>query len=240
MLDYTVNLPRESTVNLPDSFFAISKQNACMTKSKADPNLIRHIEDYLDGHPNKSGKPMSVRALEILCDVGIGTIQSILKNKSKNPRKDVLEKIYVKIGRPDIYVEKYAMIPLYDAAGAAGAARWNDTENKIDDLAFSRMWLRTVSAAPQDKLAVIEVSGDSMEPNLYNGSHVMVDLTDVMPRDGKIYAIKNEGGLVIKRVTSAGSKITLHSDNAFYKPIELQNAKDIQIVGRVIWAGRKM
>lgn len=73
-----------------------------MTKSKADPNLIKRLKDYLESHPTKPGKPMSVRALEKLCGLGETTIQSILDGGSKNPRKDILEKIYAVIGNEAI------------------------------------------------------------------------------------------------------------------------------------------
>ena len=70
--------------------------------------------------------------------------------------------------------DNWALLPVYDARASAGPGHEIDREAVVYRIAFREEWVRTVTTAPLDQLAVISVDGDSMEPTLRTGD---TDLT---------------------------------------------------------------
>ena len=139
--------------------------------------------------------------------------------------------------------DSWALLPVYDARVSAGPGRSIDNETVLHRIAFREEWVRSVSSAPLDQLAVIEVDGDSMEPTLRQGDMVLVDFGQKRPqrKDG-IYVIRTDGGLQVKRlqVEIAANKISILSDNKAYDTQRSVDPADIAVVGRVIWLGRQI
>ncbi|WBS00243.1 helix-turn-helix transcriptional regulator [Pseudoduganella sp. SL102] len=65
----------------------------------------------------------------------------------------------------------------------------------------------------RDNLIGIHVSGESMEPTLYDGDLVVVNIADKHGVDGGIYAFNYEGEAVVKRLTRDAGRWWLTSDN---------------------------
>jgi phage repressor protein C with HTH and peptisase S24 domain len=110
-------------------------------------------------------------------------------------------------------------------------------------IAFREKWIRAVTKAPLDQLAVISVDGDSMEPTLRPGDSVLIDFRQSNPADKDgIYVIRTGNGLQVKRVQVELGKglITVRSDNPAYEPQRSLNPDDIHVIGRVIWLGRQV
>ena len=107
--------------------------------------------------------------------------------------------------------------------------------------AFDERWLKALTGSP--KLSIIRVDGDSMAPTLNAGDDILVDLGDCMDplRDG-IYVLRADDVLVVKRLAlhPAGRRVTVQSDNPAYPDWPDWDIDDIQCIGRVIWAGRKI
>jgi phage repressor protein C with HTH and peptisase S24 domain len=107
---------------------------------------------------------------------------------------------------------------------------------------FDRRWLRTLSGTP-DKLSIISVRGDSMQPTLAEGDDILVDTGDAADRlrDG-IYVLRVEDALLVKRLARnpATGRISIRSDNPAYPAWDDCAATDIHVIGRVVWAGRRM
>ena len=142
----------------------------------------------------------------------------------------------------EIGKDEYASIAIYPSRAAAGAgAVANDTE--VGRVLFRLQWLRSVSRAPLDRLGVIEVDGDSMEPALRSGDHVLVDTTETRPRrkDG-LYVLRADDGLQVKRVSAhpVTGILTIASDNPAYPTYPDIKPNAIQVLGRVIWLGRRV
>ena len=99
--------------------------------------------------------------------------------------------------------------------------------------------LQGVLRASPRHVRVFEVIGDSMEPRLYEGDRVFIDLRYTIPSPEGIFALWDGYGLVIKRLQIvAGSdpmRIRVISANSSYAPYEA-GADDIKIIGR--FAGR--
>lgn len=139
--------------------------------------------------------------------------------------------------------DRWALLPVYDAQASAGPGQAIDSETVLHRIAFREEWVRTVTSAPLDQLAVITVDGDSMEPTLRQGDSVLVDFRQNRPtrKDG-IYVIRTDGGLQVKRLQAELGRnlITVLSDNAAYEAQRHLTPEDIHVLGRVIWLGRQI
>ncbi|CAM3182005.1 Peptidase S24/S26A/S26B/S26C domain-containing protein [Sphingomonas antarctica] len=107
--------------------------------------------------------------------------------------------------------------------------------------AFEPRFLRRLTASP-DSLSAVRVQGDSMEPTLNAGDDILVDTADAADRlrDG-IYVLRIDDALNVKRLAvGPGGRLSIVSDNARYPVIERKRGDRIEIVGRVVWAGRRV
>ena len=109
--------------------------------------------------------------------------------------------------------------------------------------AFDESWLKGLTASPSARLSIIRVEGDSMAPTLNSGDDILVDLGDCNERlrDG-IYVLRADDALVVKRLAlhPAGRRATVQSDNPAYPDWPDCGIDDLNCIGRVIWAGRKI
>jgi phage repressor protein C with HTH and peptisase S24 domain len=110
-------------------------------------------------------------------------------------------------------------------------------------LAFHPLWLRNVTGSRGAELSIIRVEGDSMAPTLNTGDDILVDLADGAEwlRDG-IYVLRVDGALLVKRLAihPVGRRVTVQSDNPAYSDMPDCGLDEIDCIGRVIWAGRKI
>lgn len=131
----------------------------------------------------------------------------------------------------------------YDAAAAAGAGAFSDGREVSPHLAFDREWLRRVARGGPDQLSIIRVQGDSMNPLLADGDEILVDRSDgaARLRDG-VYVLRMDEALVVKRVAlnPAARTVSIRSDNPLYPGWPDCPLAAIDVVGRVVWAGRRI
>ena len=108
---------------------------------------------------------------------------------------------------------------------------------------FDERWLKALTPSPPNKLSVVRVEGDSMAPTLGDGDDILVDLGDSAERlrDG-IYVLRVEDSVVVKRLAlhPTGRRVTIQSDNPAYPDWPDWGIDDINCIGRVIWAGRRV
>lgn len=131
----------------------------------------------------------------------------------------------------------YVSAPLFEVLAAAGGGSPVDSEVVKGYLGFNRNWVRDQQLMAE-KLAVIEVQGDSMEPTLHSGDIVLLDMQTQNLRDGDIYTLRREDDLIVKRLRRHGSDWLIHSDNLAY-PAEAFGS-DVSVVGKVVWLGRTL
>ncbi|MDZ5650258.1 LexA family transcriptional regulator [Nitrospirillum sp. BR 11828] len=90
---------------------------------------------------------------------------------------------------------------------------------------------------------IVEVRGDGMEPTLMPGDRVMVNLADQSPSPPGVFALWDGQGVVIKRLElimgSHPPLVEIRSDNPHHRVYE-RAAADIDIIGRVVWVGRRL
>lgn len=133
----------------------------------------------------------------------------------------------------------YAFIPRLEVRLSAGAGKDQIAFefSKEQPQAFRADWIRKKKLKPA-KLAVMTVSGDSMEDRMHDGDAVVVDTSQTEIVDGKVYALWYDGGERIKRLyRRPGAGIIIHSDNAAKYPqmtLQLGEAEHVRIIGRVV------
>ena len=138
-----------------------------------------------------------------------------------------------------------ALVPVVRVAvrAPAGPGAIAGEESTRPYFAFEPRWLRSLTESPSAKLSVIRVEGDSMAPTLSDGDDILVDLADGPERlrDG-IYVLRVDGALLVKRLAihPVGRRVTVQSDNPAYGDLPNCGLDEIDCIGRVIWAGRKI
>lgn len=138
--------------------------------------------------------------------------------------------------------EGFTKVPVYDVACSAGNGVVVDSEHVLYHLSFRTQWLKSISSAPIDKMAVIRVEGDSMQPTLSHDDTVLIDMTQTYPRGDGIYVVVYDGMLLVKRVRidPVRSVAEILSDNPCYSPVTGLVPDQIKVAGRVIWLGRRV
>ena len=114
-------------------------------------------------------------------------------------------------------------------------------EDHVTNLAFSQDYLREMTSAKGRDLAVIRVKGDSMEPTLLDDDLVMIDRTKRnLDYDG-LFVLRVGEALHVKRIGRGATRanITVISDNRIYPPIQTAR-EEIEVIGKVLWYGRKV
>lgn len=134
-------------------------------------------------------------------------------------------------------------IPRFDIRASAGPGAFTDGETPIAHLGFDQHFLKQLCNARPGDLSIIRVRGDSMFPTLADGDDIMVDRSGagVKLQDG-IYVLRREDTLTVKRlaVHPGSRKLTISSDNSAYPTWEGCDPAEVEVIGRVVWAGRKI
>jgi phage repressor protein C with HTH and peptisase S24 domain len=197
------------------------------------------------------------------------TLHHILE-KNGNPRSDQLLKLSKATKRPIEYLlvgegpewrdevcsckeppepyqshfnEDYVLVPRYEVRASAGGGALVHSEQIVDHLAFKTEWVKNALGVSIKDLALITVVGDSMETTLSNGDLILLDMTSKRVEDNAIYAIQFSGTLLVKRIQRRlDGSVVIKSDNKVYEAetINEEALEGLNIIGRVVWAGRRM
>lgn len=134
------------------------------------------------------------------------------------------------------------LVPKLAIGASAGAGASVDGEPVEGEVAFDPKWLRGLGADPR-ALSIIRVEGDSMAPTLDDGDDILVDGGDAAGRlrDG-IYVLRMDDVLMVKRIARAPGlgRISVISDNPHYRSWDDLPMAAVQLVGRVVWTGRRV
>jgi phage repressor protein C with HTH and peptisase S24 domain len=127
---------------------------------------------------------------------------------------------------------------------SAGPGAFNEgLEDAKETWLFPDAVIRHEFRARAEDLHIITIDGDSMEPLLSSGDRIMVDTSQRVPVPPGIFVIWDGMGVVAKRVEhlphSDPPKVTIKSLNPEYQTYE-RDAEEVNIVGRVIWAAKRL
>jgi len=136
-------------------------------------------------------------------------------------------------------------IPIYDIEASGGFGAFISEEKQIAELRMSMGWARNHIGQIEGTLAIIYVSGDSMEPTFSSGDMVVVDRAPISADDiiDGVHVLRIDGRLFIKRLqVLPGNRLSVISDNHEYERFNLAEGDDFSILGRVkwVWRGKRM
>lgn len=128
----------------------------------------------------------------------------------------------------------YYPLPLVSGEAAAGPARVV-SETEVDD------WIYTIYSkewCPNPTMTVcLRVRGDSMEPTIPDGGLVAIDRKqrDLWKLNGKIAAIRSDGGVTIKRIECISHVLCIgRPDNPKSRDLVAIKSEE-DIIGKVVW-----
>lgn len=144
---------------------------------------------------------------------------------------------------PEPAAAAHVPVARLDVRASAGPGAIVGEERAVSHLAFDPAWLRRIGAGGGKDLSIIRVDGDSMAPTLVDGDEILVDRGDRAERlrDG-IYVLRRDDSLLVKRLSPSptGDRVNVISDNEGYRSWPDVPLASIQLVGRVVWCGRRL
>lgn len=137
----------------------------------------------------------------------------------------------------------FVLVPRYDVVGSMGGGAIIHSEQIVDHLAFRAEWVRTELGTSPSNLVLISAIGDSMEPTLRAHDLLLIDRSVMSVKQDAIYAFAVDGELRVKRIQRLFDRsLVIKSDNPSYgtETIQAEQAGLINVIGRVVWSGRRM
>lgn len=127
-----------------------------------------------------------------------------------------------------------------EVAASAGPGSLGDDERLAAIERFPAAMLRRLAADPAT-LSLIVARGDSMLPGIADGDDILVDTGERrVGARAAIFVLRIDGTLVVKRLRRAGAMIEVASDNPAAAPIAAVPVETAEVIGRVVWLGRKV
>lgn len=137
---------------------------------------------------------------------------------------------------------EFTLVPRYDVHASAGFGELVQEEDIIEHVPFNSSWLYGQHLQPS-KLALVRVSGDSMEPTLEHQDLILFDMNDQALRDGMLYVLNLNSTLIVKRIlTMFDGSIIIRSDNESYQDQKVNSTETggLSVFGRVVWFSRNL
>ena len=135
-------------------------------------------------------------------------------------------------------VPEYKSVPHVIARLCAGDGSFEIDENVSDYWMFRTDWLKRKGSPSH--MILIDIYGNSMEPELKDGDTVLIDTSRNDILAGSIYAVGIDDTIMVKRIEKHPGKLVLISDNKDYESVYLsQNEMNsVRIIGKVVWISR--
>lgn len=140
-------------------------------------------------------------------------------------------------------IDDFVLIPKYDVKASMGNGTHVVSEEVVDMLAFKRNWVQIELGINPINLVLITAVGDSMEPTLRPGDLILIDRSVQHVVTDSVYVLALDGELLAKRIQRLfDGSLEIISDNPAYKTQVLnpEQVERLRVVGRVVWAGRRM
>ena len=133
----------------------------------------------------------------------------------------------------------YQDIPKVKARLSAGGGSFEVGSEIQGFYAFQIEWLHT--KGNPDRMVMMDIFGNSMEPELKDGDTVLIDEAQKDIIAGAVYAVGVDDTIMVKRIEKHPNTLVLLSENPSYTPIYLEgdDVQSVRIIGKVIWACRE-
>lgn len=138
------------------------------------------------------------------------------------------------------YHETFLQVPKVTARLSAGGGSF-ETEPEIKEFySFRKDWLNKKGRAGD--MVLMDVIGNSMEPELKEGDTVLIDQSQKVILAGAIYAVGLADTIVVKRLEKRPEELVLLSENTKYPMMSFRGEEmsGVRIIGKVIWICREL
>lgn len=118
----------------------------------------------------------------------------------------------------------------------------NEATGSGRKLPLDRQFAIDISAGRPDDLQFFQVEGDAMVPTLRPGDQVLVrPLREGEVHDG-LHLLQWRGGRFVRRLAPhpVTGRISVLCDNPGYPPLADQERDKLQVMGRIVWMGRRL
>lgn len=136
---------------------------------------------------------------------------------------------------------EFTNVPKYKAKLSGGPGSFEISDQVEANMMFKTDFLSRKGQV--DKMSLFEVAGESMQPFIYHGDVVLVDRsvnTANQIVDGKVYAFRDDGTVLIKRLSRQGKMIIASSENHQMNPPYHVDLESFHLIGRVVWVGHEV
>jgi len=135
--------------------------------------------------------------------------------------------------------EDFVLIPLVNFEQAKDGS-YLAIELPHRKCAFEKRWLKKLGSP--DKMVMVEMPCDDMEPLIKLGDYLIVDTSQIIPKHGKLMVVGVNGCIIIRKVSKHPPDLILLPSNSLYYPISAkQNNQndDIRFLGTVVLLCRR-
>lgn len=139
--------------------------------------------------------------------------------------------------------KEYVLVPRYNVEVSTGGGAIVESEQVVDHLAFRSQWIQRVMHLVPSDLFLVSAIGDSMYPTMSQGDLLLVDKSQRDVKDDAIYILSQDGTLLAKRLQKLyDGSVQIKSDNKAYDAqlVPRERIGMLNIIGRVVWSGRRM
>ena len=186
------------------------------------------------------------------------TLERTLDNKLKSETRNVLDKldaIEARLPAPPDPARGAEVVPwpIPSGAGAESGAREGDVRiqlaqdvrtaagagEEVFEESTDMHVVLPAEALPRpvrpDRLIALYAEGRSMEPTIRPGEMLVMDRGRCEPREGGIFVLRTDTGLVVKRLKQEGGGWRMTSDNPDWPARDV--GQDDRVLGHVVWFG---
>jgi phage repressor protein C with HTH and peptisase S24 domain len=135
--------------------------------------------------------------------------------------------------------EEFMQIPKVRARLCAGGGSFEVGSEIEGYYSFRKDWLSRKGNA--DKMVLMDIFGNSMEPELKEGDVVLIDESKKDILAGSIYAVGIDDTIMVKRLEKRPKGLALLSENTKNETIymEGEDLNRVRLIGKVLWVGRE-
>ncbi|WP_028575800.1 LexA family transcriptional regulator [Desulfonatronovibrio hydrogenovorans] len=153
-----------------------------------------------------------------------------------------LNPVWISTGQGPVYQagrEQTFFVPKVSARACAGSGSLEVQDNILEEIPFSSQWIN--KKGRPGSMVVMEVTGDSMSPELEQGDNILIDQSCRQLSNQALFVVGLGDSIQVKRIQSAPGLVILLSTNRRYSPVTLQGdeIETLRIIGQVIWSSRE-
>lgn len=139
--------------------------------------------------------------------------------------------------------EEFTLVKRADVRVSAGHGLLVFDEGSQSSLSFRRDFLRALGISPQNAV-LVDVQGRSMEPTIPDGAVLLLNRADRDASRGRVYAVRHDGELLVKRMHKTATGYLAVSDNPDRNEYPdrsiIDDNGDFEIIGRAVWMGASL